>query len=200
MPIGTPILAARAGRIVHVADGYTEAGTSEEFLPAANAVTVLHDDGTFATYAHLDPGAGVREGMHVLTGEPLGFSGNTGFSTGPHLHFSVWKGAYDGQKTLNVRFYDGKPQGFVPRERRAYAPGCHAEGRACGPGERAERELPGPDGGSRRASPGWHLPLRQRRRDHHAPAVSGGVSLNATNAVTDKRQWTATRLSCPHAS
>jgi murein DD-endopeptidase MepM/ murein hydrolase activator NlpD len=142
MPTGTPILAARAGRIVHVADGYTEAGTSEEFLPAANAVTVLHEDGTFATYAHLDPGAGVRVGMHVLTGELLGFSGNTGYSTGPHLHFSVWRGSYQGQTTLPIRFYNGKAHGFVPRERRVYAPGCHDEGRACLPGERPRESYP----------------------------------------------------------
>ncbi len=142
MPVGTPILAARSGKIVKVADGYTKAGMSEQFLPGANAVTVEQADGTFATYAHLNPGAGVREGMWVRTGDVLGFSGNTGFSSGPHLHFSVWRGTYGEPETIPVRFY-GK--GGIPmalREGELYRPGCHARGRACEQGERPEENLP----------------------------------------------------------
>lgn len=142
MPIGTPILAARSGRVVHVADGYTDAGSSEAFLPAANAVTLMHTDGTYATYAHLDPGSGVREGMWVRTGEMLGFSGNTGFSTGPHLHFAIWKGGYRESQTLPIRFRgpDGRP--MVPVEMQRYRPGCRPGGRACSPGEIPREPVP----------------------------------------------------------
>ncbi len=136
MPVGTPILAARGGRVVEKTDGYTKSGISEEFLDRANAITVLHDDGTFGTYAHLDPGVGVREGMRMSVGELLGFSGDTGFSTGPHLHFSVWSASWTGGKTLPIRFYDGTASGFLPQEGRAYEPGCHEGGRICRPGER----------------------------------------------------------------
>jgi murein DD-endopeptidase MepM/ murein hydrolase activator NlpD len=136
MPIGTPILAARSGRVVDVADGYTKSGTVGHFLREANAITILHEDGTFATYAHLDAGSGVRRGMHVAAGDLIGFSGNTGFSTGPHLHFSVWKAGFDGTTgTVPIRFHDGSPGGFVPAEAVAYRPGCHARGRPCGAGE-----------------------------------------------------------------
>jgi murein DD-endopeptidase MepM/ murein hydrolase activator NlpD len=136
MPIGTPILAARGGKVVNVADGYTKAGTAQSFLREANAVTLMHDDGTFATYAHLDPGAGARPGMYVYAGEVIGFSGNTGFSTGPHLHFSVWKAGFDGTtSTIPIRFADGSQSGFVPRGAVAYAPGCHDQGIACRPGD-----------------------------------------------------------------
>ena len=136
MPIGTPILAARLGRVVEVNDGYTESGVAPEFLDKANAVTVLHADGTFATYAHLDPGAGVRPGMLVNYGDLLGFSGDTGFSTGPHLHFSVWKAGYDdGTGTIPIRFHDGSGAGFVPQASVAQRPGCHADGVRCKPGE-----------------------------------------------------------------
>jgi len=142
MPIGTPILAARSGRVVDVADGYTKAGTAQKMLREANAVTVLHEDGSFATYAHLDPGSGVRPGMAIRAGEVIGFSGNTGFSTGPHLHFSVWKSAYDSESaSIPILFRDDNGRddtgrddngtGFVPRERVAYAPGCHREGIPC---------------------------------------------------------------------
>ena len=138
MPIGTPILAARRGEVVEVNDGYTESGVAPAFLDKANAVTILHEDGTFATYAHLDPGSGVRQGMKVNVGDVLGFSGNTGFSTGPHLHFSVWRATMQndqGSVTVPIRFYDSSAAGFVPRSQRRYAPTCHREGNRCKPGE-----------------------------------------------------------------
>ena len=72
MPVGTPIIAARRGEVVEVNDGYTESGVATAFLDKANAVTVMHEDGTFATYAHLDPGSGVRQGMKVAIGDVLG--------------------------------------------------------------------------------------------------------------------------------
>ena len=135
MPIGTPILAARRGRVTEVHDGHTKSGVAPEFLDKANAVTILHADGTFATYAHLDPGAGVRPGMLVNVGDPIGFSGDTGYSTGPHLHFSVWKATRTGGTTIPIRFYaSDQPTGFVPQEGVAYMPTCHREGIPCEPG------------------------------------------------------------------
>ncbi len=135
MPIGTPILAARRGRVVEVNDGHTKSGVSPEFLDKANAVTLLHADGTFGTYAHLDPGAGVRPGMLVNVGDPIGFSGDTGFSTGPHLHFSVWKATTEGGTTVPIHFHSSRSrEGFVPSEGVAYPPTCHRAGLPCAPG------------------------------------------------------------------
>jgi murein DD-endopeptidase MepM/ murein hydrolase activator NlpD len=136
MPIGTPILAARSGTVIRVSDGHTRHGLTDDFLSKANSVLVMHDDRTIASYAHLDPGAGVREGMRVYTGELIGFSGNTGFTTGPHLHFEVWKPLPSGRiTTLPIRFHNGTRKGFVPGEMAWYSPTCHAEGTACEPGE-----------------------------------------------------------------
>ncbi|MDC8011325.1 M23 family metallopeptidase [Tahibacter soli] len=88
---GTPVLAARDGVVMQVEDDYYGAGLDrEKFGTRANVVRVLHADGSMAIYAHLRPESVViQAGRHVYVGQKLGESGNTGFSTGPHLHFCV---------------------------------------------------------------------------------------------------------------
>ncbi|MGH8032701.1 MAG: peptidoglycan DD-metalloendopeptidase family protein [Luteimonas sp.] len=87
--IGTPVLAARAGTVMQVESDFdTASRNAERFGDRANFVRILHDDGTMAVYAHLKPeGVLVRAGQRVRREQPIGLSGNTGFSTGPHLHF-----------------------------------------------------------------------------------------------------------------
>ncbi len=89
--IGTPILAARGGTVMQVESDFSKAGLKREtYGGRANFVRILHDDGTMALYAHLKAdGAFVRVGQQVSAGQQIGLSGNTGFTTGPHLHFSV---------------------------------------------------------------------------------------------------------------
>jgi murein DD-endopeptidase MepM/ murein hydrolase activator NlpD len=77
--IGTPIRAAASGRVVHVE---SQIGNYGRF------VIVRHPDGFQTLYAHLNDFS-VRTGEYVDRGEVLGVMGNTGRSTGPHLHFSV---------------------------------------------------------------------------------------------------------------
>ena len=91
MPIGTDVFAAREGVVIEVASDFFEAGTDYETdAPRANIVRVLHDDGTMALYVHLNWNSiRVVPGQRVRRGEYLADSGNTGFSTGPHLHFVV---------------------------------------------------------------------------------------------------------------
>lgn len=104
MPIGTPVHAARGGRVVSV---YAESQTQNlRGEASANHVWILHSDGTIGKYLHLAyGGVGVAEQQEVEAGAPIGLSGNTGFSTGEHLHFSVStlhdKTLYE---TFNVRF------------------------------------------------------------------------------------------------
>ena len=87
---GTTIVAARRG-IVQAADGSSDTGCGDpECADQGNYVIVDHGDGTFAKYWHLQyDGALVAAGDQVQRGEPIGLSGNTGWSTGPHLHFAV---------------------------------------------------------------------------------------------------------------
>ena len=88
---GTPVIAARAGLVMQVEDDFEGAGLNrEKFVTRANQVRILHDDGTMAVYAHLQPeSVVVQVGQHVRIGQRLGGSGNTGYSSGPHLHFAV---------------------------------------------------------------------------------------------------------------
>lgn len=91
MPVGTPVLAAREGTVISVKHIHEESGTEKDYLPQANYVTIMHDDGTMGMYAHLQKdGIKVFVGQKVAAGELIGLSGNTGYSTGPHLHFVVF--------------------------------------------------------------------------------------------------------------
>ena len=86
-PIGTPVIAARAGTVMQVEDRF---GNAPGRLDEANFVRVLHEDGSMAIYAHLERGSmEVAPGQRVAVGEVLARSGNSGYSSGPHLHFAV---------------------------------------------------------------------------------------------------------------
>ena len=89
--VGTPVLAARDGVVMQVENDFAKAGLNrEKYGGRANFIRILHDDGTMALYAHLrEEGALVRVGQRVRAGQQIGLSGNTGFTTGPHLHFVV---------------------------------------------------------------------------------------------------------------
>lgn len=106
MPIGTPVHAARDGDVVLLEDSYDIGCGDAECGQFANFVVVLHSDGTTGEYFHLARGsARVELGQHVERGQVLALSGNTGFSTAPHLHFGVYRTARDrGTESLSVRF------------------------------------------------------------------------------------------------
>ena len=88
---GTPVLAARAGTVMQVEAGFRTSGLAYgEYAKRANFIRILHDDGSMALYAHLAAdGVLVRQGQQVQAGQRIGLSGNTGYSTAPHLHFAV---------------------------------------------------------------------------------------------------------------
>jgi len=90
MPVGTAIHAARDGVVINVAARHFRSGLSPQNMDEANFVQIMHDDGTHAIYAHLQlDTVRVKIGQRVARGEYIANSGNTGFSSGPHLHFVV---------------------------------------------------------------------------------------------------------------
>ena len=92
MPEGTPVLAARDGTVVKIKDDSKTGGSNIKYDPYNNYVLIRHNDGTLAHYCHLQKGGcRVRPGQLVKAGDLLAHSGNTGFSSGPHLHFCVYK-------------------------------------------------------------------------------------------------------------
>ncbi len=90
MPEGTPILAARVGTVVEVISDNEGASTDLTDNKRANVVRIAHLDGAMTVYAHLKRNSiQVRVGESVHQGRKIAESGNTGFSSGPHLHFAV---------------------------------------------------------------------------------------------------------------
>jgi len=106
MPVGTPVHAARSGVVAKVKDDSSKGGGDRKYESCANYILIRHDDGTLANYAHLQKGGSrVVVGQTVEEGACIGLSGSTGFSTGPHLHFAVFK-TRDGRQreSIPVRF------------------------------------------------------------------------------------------------
>ena len=79
-PTGTPIYAAMSGKVIH-------AGWSNIF---GNYIIVDHGNGYQTLYGHMSKIL-ARNGQRVSQGTRIGLVGSTGYSTGPHLHFTVYK-------------------------------------------------------------------------------------------------------------
>ena len=125
MPEGTPVHAARGGVVVKVKEDSGRGGPSRKYESCANYILIQHADGTLANYAHLQKsGSRVKAGQTVDAGDLIAFSGNTGFTSGPHLHFSVFKTRADGggRQSLPVKFNTLDAAGITLVEGRNYKP------------------------------------------------------------------------------
>jgi len=105
LPDDTPVYAAREGTVINVRHDSFNGAPLPQMLDQANVILILHDDGTIAMYAHLHwDSIRVRIGQRVQRGEYIADSGNTGFSTGPHLHFAVVRNSGIADVSIPVQF------------------------------------------------------------------------------------------------
>ncbi len=126
MPVGTLVLADRAGVISMTKDDSNVGGFDYFLGTAANYVVINHGDGRQTVYLHLMyHGVLVEPGQHVVQGQPVAFSGDTGFAGGPHLHFAVEVASSSERVTQSVPTYfaDVKTWGGVPLAGRHYVSG-----------------------------------------------------------------------------
>ena len=122
MPVGTPIHAARSGRVVAVKEDSNRGGRSRAMSEHGNHVKVQHDDGSRAVYLHLvQHGADVEVGQRVAQGQPIARSGNTGWSAMPHLHVHLETRDADGRWTSVPMHFEDVGGDGVPRMLMWYA-------------------------------------------------------------------------------
>ena len=122
MPEGTPIHSARDGVVVGIKDDSSVGGSDKKYEWDANYVLIRHSDGTLGHYVHLQKnGVRVNLGQEVKAGDWIGLSGNTGHSTGPHLHFAVFKAQSGKQReTVPIKYRTAPLLAEVLAEGRSY--------------------------------------------------------------------------------
>ncbi len=113
---GSPVVAAGPGTVVWAGGGFYTGNVNDATDPYGLAVSIRHDFGfqgrpLFTVYAHMSR-VDVTVGQHVEAGEQLGRVGDTGKTTGPHLHFEVRLEHNTYHHTLNPELWLVPPQGW----------------------------------------------------------------------------------------
>jgi murein DD-endopeptidase MepM/ murein hydrolase activator NlpD len=93
VPLGQPVYAMRPGRVMSLQDRFPDTGGGPENFSKFNYVLIEHDQGYRSAYMHLKQGfksqVGIKVGDRISAGQLIGYSGNSGWSQGPHLHVEV---------------------------------------------------------------------------------------------------------------
>jgi murein DD-endopeptidase MepM/ murein hydrolase activator NlpD len=169
-PMGSPIVASAAGEISYKG---TESGYG-------NVVKIKHEGGFETTYGHMSKFADLRVGQKVEKGEEIGKVGNTGISTGPHLHFEVKK---DGQAVDPSVFFSSSASRPGKGKRSPFA-GSKEEGSKV---ETASAEKGSPSDGSKVETTGsgiWSSINAGFQTTFGTAALSSSNSLNNANMQT----------------
>ena len=117
MPEGTPVHAARGGIVAEVVEQHSRGCWKNGCGKYANYIVILHNDRTTGEYYNLQQnGALVHVGDSIARGQRIGYSGNTGNTALPHLHFAVYRAASAGAtQSVPIRFQSA--DGLVTRPR-----------------------------------------------------------------------------------
>ncbi|PQJ78565.1 M23 family metallopeptidase [Polaribacter porphyrae] len=92
MKVGQTVCAMKDGIVISVKEDSNKGGKNKRYLNDGNYVMLFHEDGLYTQYVHLKKdGVIVKKGDTIKKGQPIAYSGNTGYSTEPHLHFGVFK-------------------------------------------------------------------------------------------------------------
>jgi len=108
MPVGTPVAAIRSGTVVKVVDEFDKHGETADFARFSNYIIIIHADGTLARYTHLkNKSATVKAGDKIMRGKVIALSGETGWTSSPHLHIEVYKPRPLGKQYIKTEFKVG---------------------------------------------------------------------------------------------
>lgn len=106
--IGTPVYAMNRGRVIATEDRYPDTGGGRSKISKFNYIWIEHENGYRSAYLHLQQRFGrkinLRPGSWVKSGQLIGYSGNSGWSTAPHLHIEVQKPGSLSKFTKTVPF------------------------------------------------------------------------------------------------
>jgi murein DD-endopeptidase MepM/ murein hydrolase activator NlpD len=106
MKPGSTICAARDGVVVVTKEDSDKGGLKDEYMSQGNHIIIQHYDQSQGMYWHLSKdGVAVNTGDTVKAGQLIGYSGNTGYSAFPHLHFEVNGHTANGFEQVPTRFY-----------------------------------------------------------------------------------------------
>jgi len=115
VPEGTLVTAAREGIVIGARDTCTEGRPDPSLSDKSNFVAIMHTDRSIAYYLHLAPRRVlVKPGQQVRAGAAIAYSGNTGYTHGPHLHFDVRRAIVTKKGEVTYR---SVPVDFYPRSK-----------------------------------------------------------------------------------
>jgi len=120
--VGEQVFAARSGIVYKVEESHSKSCKERSCLEYNNVIMVYHEDGTSAEYVHLKKnGSAVKVGDLVDKGQLIGYSGNTGWSSGPHLHFMVFVFDKTGDRnSLKTKFVTEESDSSILKEKLFY--------------------------------------------------------------------------------
>ena len=112
LPEGTKLIASRSGIVAAVylkgKNNYSGEDIKKGQIACEkwmNELVIEHSDGTSTAYAHLKyKGSSLKVGDKVKQGQVIGLSGNTGWSSEPHLDFTIFKRNYKGRRIKSIKF------------------------------------------------------------------------------------------------